>query len=67
LKEYDVIPSAAFSHEGSNVQGHALFFQIITELQEQGLNSELYYKNKDKRKVVSIVPTSAIRSVNCYL
>lgn len=33
--------------------------QVIRELQEEGLNSELYYKNKDMRKVVSIVPTSA--------
>lgn len=34
--------------------------QIITELKEQGLNSELYYRNKEVRKYVSIVPTSAI-------
>lgn len=34
--------------------------QIITELKEQGLNSEVYYRNKELRKYVSIVPTSAI-------
>ncbi|KAG6556163.1 hypothetical protein Mapa_002104 [Marchantia paleacea] len=34
--------------------------QIITQLKEQGMNSELYYKNKEIRKVISIVPTSAI-------
>ncbi|CAK9869833.1 unnamed protein product [Sphagnum jensenii] len=34
--------------------------QIITELKEQGLNSELYYRNKEVRKFISIVPTSAI-------
>ncbi|KAL2629241.1 hypothetical protein R1flu_013927 [Riccia fluitans] len=34
--------------------------QIITQLKEQGMNSELYYKNKEIKKVVSIVPTSAI-------
>eukprot|EP01018_Ginkgo_biloba_P012031 Gb_22102 [translate_table: standard] len=34
--------------------------QIITELKEQGLNSELYYRNKEVRKYISIVPTSAI-------
>lgn len=34
--------------------------QIITELKEQGLNFELYYRNKEVRKYVSIMPTSAI-------
>ncbi|MCO5569743.1 hypothetical protein L7F22_023458 [Adiantum nelumboides] len=34
--------------------------EIVTQLKEQGLNSELYYKNPDRRKYVSIVPTSAI-------
>ncbi|XP_024525108.1 eukaryotic translation initiation factor 5B isoform X2 [Selaginella moellendorffii] len=34
--------------------------QIMVQLQEQSLNSELYWKNKDKRKAVSIIPTSAI-------
>ncbi|KAF8297981.1 putative translation initiation factor IF-2 [Trypanosoma cruzi] len=33
--------------------------QIKQELMAEGFNSELYYKNKDMRKVVSIVPTSA--------
>lgn len=37
--------------------------QICTQLKEQGLNSELYYKNKELRKVISIIPTSAIRCV----
>jgi len=37
--------------------------QISTQLKEQGLNSELYYKNKELRKVISIIPTSAIRFV----
>ncbi|MCL7043826.1 hypothetical protein MKW94_024179 [Papaver nudicaule] len=34
--------------------------QIITEFKEQGLNSELYYKNKEMGETFSIVPTSAI-------
>mmetsp|Transcript_40726 Transcript_40726/g.47357 ORF Transcript_40726/g.47357 Transcript_40726/m.47357 type:complete len:808 (+) Transcript_40726:119-2542(+) len=32
---------------------------ILTEFAEQGLNAELYYKNKDVKRFVSIVPTSA--------
>ncbi|MCD7448489.1 Translation Initiation Factor 5B [Datura stramonium] len=35
---------------------------VITEFKEQGINTELYYKNKDMGKdTFSIVPTSAIR------
>ncbi|GAV91958.1 GTP_EFTU domain-containing protein/GTP_EFTU_D2 domain-containing protein/IF-2 domain-containing protein [Cephalotus follicularis] len=34
--------------------------QIITQFKEQGLNTELYYKNKEMEETFSIVPTSAI-------
>ncbi|KAJ3701909.1 hypothetical protein LUZ61_005614 [Rhynchospora tenuis] len=34
--------------------------QIITEFMEQGLNTQLYYKNKEMGEVFNIVPTSAI-------
>lgn len=34
--------------------------QIRVALAEQGLNSELYYQNKNMAKYVSIVPTSAV-------
>lgn len=34
--------------------------QIIGEIAAQGLNSEIYWKNKNPRTVVNIVPTSAI-------
>lgn len=30
------------------------------ELNQQGMNAELYYKNQDIRKYLSIVPTSAL-------
>lgn len=36
------------------------FDQIKLALAEQGLNSELYYQNKNISKYVSIVPTSAV-------
>lgn len=35
--------------------------QIITQFKEQGLNTELYYKNKEMGETYSIIPTSAIR------
>ena len=42
-----------------------LFFffgcQIVTQFKEQGLNTELYYKNREMGETFSIVPTSAIR------
>ncbi|KMT05239.1 hypothetical protein BVRB_7g173810 [Beta vulgaris subsp. vulgaris] len=34
--------------------------QIITQFKEQGLNTELYYKNKEMGETFNIVPTSAI-------
>ncbi|KAJ6859358.1 hypothetical protein NC652_041597 [Populus alba x Populus x berolinensis] len=34
--------------------------EVITQLKEQGLNTELYYKNKDMGETFNIVPTSAI-------
>eukprot|EP00201_Polytomella_parva_P022057 CAMPEP_0175050096 /NCGR_PEP_ID=MMETSP0052_2-20121109/7081_1 /TAXON_ID=51329 ORGANISM="Polytomella parva, Strain SAG 63-3" /NCGR_SAMPLE_ID=MMETSP0052_2 /ASSEMBLY_ACC=CAM_ASM_000194 /LENGTH=1000 /DNA_ID=CAMNT_0016314285 /DNA_START=35 /DNA_END=3037 /DNA_ORIENTATION=+ len=34
--------------------------QVFLQLNEQGLNVELYWKNKDLRSYVSVVPTSAV-------
>ncbi|KAK2977459.1 hypothetical protein RJ640_031018 [Escallonia rubra] len=34
--------------------------QVITQFKEQGLNTELYYKNKEMGETFSIVPTTAI-------
>ncbi|KAH6768318.1 eukaryotic translation initiation factor 2 family protein [Perilla frutescens var. frutescens] len=34
--------------------------EIITQFKEQGLNTELYYKNKEMGETYNIVPTSAI-------
>ncbi|GLJ18361.1 hypothetical protein SUGI_0324990 [Cryptomeria japonica] len=51
-----------FKQQSKDVQNefeHRLT-QVITELKEQGLNSELYFRNKEVKKYVSIVPTSAI-------
>ncbi|XP_076925220.1 uncharacterized protein LOC143587962 [Bidens hawaiensis] len=36
------------------------FTQIVTEFKEQGVNTELYSKNKERGETYSIVPTSAI-------
>jgi len=33
---------------------------VITEFAELGLNAQLYYKNQDFKKTVSLVPTSAV-------
>ena len=33
--------------------------EVILQLAEQGLNAELYYKNKDIKNYISLVPTSA--------
>ncbi|GJW24731.1 eukaryotic translation initiation factor 5B-like protein [Tanacetum coccineum] len=41
---------------------HHRVTQIITQFKEQGLNTELYNKNKDMGETYSIVPTSAIRN-----
>lgn len=47
--------------QNASVQGefHSRWESIHLQLAEEGLNSELYYQNKDVRKTVSIVPTSA--------
>ncbi|XP_042518656.1 eukaryotic translation initiation factor 5B-like [Macadamia integrifolia] len=34
--------------------------QIVTQFKEQGMNTELYYKNREMGETFSIVPTSAI-------
>lgn len=40
---------------------------VVNQLAEQGLNSTLYYKNKDFKKYVSIVPTSAVSGEGIYI
>lgn len=52
----------SFSKQTKSVQGEFQnrFEQIKLALSEQGLNSELYFENKNLSKYVSIVPTSAV-------
>ena len=52
----------SFSKQAKSVQGEfqTRFEQIKVALAEQGLNSELYFQNKNIAKYVSIVPTSAV-------
>jgi len=44
-----------------------MVFQIITQFKEQGLNTEIYYKNKEMGETFSIVPTSAKRYDSCRM
>ena len=37
--------------------------KVLTQLAEQGLNASLYYDNKDFRRTVSVVPTSAYENI----
>ncbi|XWS63809.1 hypothetical protein CRYUN_Cryun06bG0133900 [Craigia yunnanensis] len=39
---------------------HRRVTHVITQFKEQGLNTELYYKNREMGETFSIVPTSAI-------
>ncbi|CCE80308.1 Piso0_003421 [Millerozyma farinosa CBS 7064] len=52
----------SFARQGKSVQSEfeSRYEQIKLALAEQGLNSELYYQNKNMSKYVSIVPTSAV-------
>ncbi|KAI5963821.1 FUN12 [Candida pseudojiufengensis] len=52
----------SFSKQTKSVQQefHNRYEQIKLALAEQGLNSELYFQNKNMSKYVSIVPTSAV-------
>ena len=36
-----------------------LYFQVVTAIAEQGLNTALFYQNPDPKTYVSMVPTSA--------
>ncbi|KAG5417635.1 FUN12 [Candida metapsilosis] len=52
----------SFAKQSKSVQQefHNRYDQIKLALAEQGLNSELYFQNKNMSKYVSIVPTSAV-------
>lgn len=52
----------SFARQGKSVQSEfeSRYEKIKLALAEQGLNSELYYQNKNMSKYVSIVPTSAV-------
>lgn len=45
----------------------SLVLQVITQFKEQGLNTEIYYKNREMGDTISIVPTSAIRYENFFI
>ncbi|KAK6130654.1 hypothetical protein DH2020_035629 [Rehmannia glutinosa] len=56
----------AMNQQTKNVQDqfNGKLNQIRGQFMEQGLNTELYYKNKSMGETFSIVPTSAIRTLN---
>lgn len=66
LYQWETYPNNAFrdslSRQSSAVQREFQdrYAKAKLALAEQGLNSELYYENKNLGKVVSIVPTSAV-------
>lgn len=66
LYDWKEIPNNAFrdsfARQSKSVQNEffSRFEQIKLALSEQGLNSELYFQNKNMAKYVSIVPTSAV-------
>ncbi|PON60498.1 Translation initiation factor 2, gamma subunit [Trema orientale] len=52
----------AIKQQSKNAQSHfnMRLTNVITQFKEQGLNTELYYENRDMGETCSIVPTSAI-------
>ncbi|CAH6723636.1 eukaryotic translation initiation factor 5B [[Candida] jaroonii] len=66
LYGWETIPNNSFrdsfSKQKASVQSEFQnrYEQIKVALAEQGLNSELYFQNKNMSKYVSIVPTSAV-------
>lgn len=66
LFDWEVTPNNSFrdsfAKQSKSVQSEFFnrFEQIKLALAEQGLNSELYFQNKNMSKYVSIVPTSAV-------
>jgi translation initiation factor 5B len=66
LYDWKVFPNNSFrdsfDRQSKSVQAEFWnrYEQINVALSEQGLNSELYFQNKNMAKYVSIVPTSAV-------
>lgn len=66
LYDWESVPNNSFrdsyAKQKASVQSEfqSRYEQIKVALAEQGLNSELYFQNKNLSKYVSIVPTSAV-------
>jgi translation initiation factor 5B len=58
--DLSIIESLKLQNEFTISEYNKLCNQIILQLAEQGINSQLFYKNDQKNKYVSIVPISAI-------
>ena len=60
VKDRPFIESLEVQPEGTRSEFESRASQVLLQLAEQGLNAELYYKNKDFKEYVSLIPTSAI-------
>ena len=59
VKDKPFIEAIEAQEESTKQEFESRASHVLLQLAEQGLNAELYYRNKDFREYVSLVPTSA--------
>ena len=60
VKDRPFLESLEAQDESTQGEFESRASSVLLQLAEQGLNAQLYYKNKDFREYVSLIPTSAI-------
>ena len=60
VKDRPFIESLEAQPESTRQEFESRASNVLLQLAEQGLNAQLYYKNRDFKEYVSLVPTSAI-------